>query len=48
MFDFSTFPTLMTDRLILREFQVDDFADLFAFRRDSEEQKFQLPADGRS
>jgi RimJ/RimL family protein N-acetyltransferase len=40
MFDFSAFPTLTTDRLILREFQVDDAADLFAFRSDPEEQKF--------
>src|SRR5918993_4224 len=40
MFDFSAFPTLMTDRLILREFQMDDAADLFAFRSDPEEQKF--------
>ena len=40
VFDFSAFPTLMTDRLILRGFQVDDAADLFAFRSDPEEQKF--------
>jgi RimJ/RimL family protein N-acetyltransferase len=30
MFDFSAFPTLMTDRLILREFQMDDAADLLS------------------
>jgi len=40
MFDFSAFHTLMTDRLILRECQVDDAADLFAFRSDPEGQKF--------
>ena len=47
MFDFSTFPTLMTDRLILREFQVEDFADLFAFQGLGGTE-IQLPADGRS
>lgn len=39
-FDFSTFPTLATDRLVLREFRVDDAGDLFAFRSDADEQKY--------
>lgn len=39
-FDFSAFPTLTTERLILREFRLGDEADLFAFRSDAEEQKY--------
>jgi ribosomal-protein-alanine N-acetyltransferase len=39
-FDFSVFPTLATDRLMLRELQPADAADLFTFRSDAEEQKY--------
>lgn len=39
-FDFSVFPTLTTERLILRQFRPADAADLFAFRSDVDEQKY--------
>jgi len=39
-FDFSRFPTLATDRLVLREFRVGDATALFAFRSDADEQKY--------
>lgn len=39
-FDFSTFPTLTTDRLILREVAPADAADVFVFRSDYEVQKY--------
>jgi ribosomal-protein-alanine N-acetyltransferase len=39
-FDFSTFPTLVTPRLILREFTPADAADLFSFRSDPEVAKY--------
>lgn len=40
MFDFSSFPTLVTDRLILREPQQADAADVLVFRSDPEAQRF--------
>ena len=40
IFDFSIFPTLTTERLVLRAFVPDDAPDLFAFRSDAIEQKF--------
>jgi len=39
-FDFSTFPTLTTSRLILREIIPTDAADLFSFHSDPEVQKY--------
>jgi [ribosomal protein S5]-alanine N-acetyltransferase len=39
-FDFSTFPTLVTPRLILREITPGDAADLFSFTSDPEVQKY--------
>lgn len=39
-FDFSTFPTLITDRLLLREVALADAADVFVFRSDYEVQKY--------
>lgn len=39
MFGFSTFPTLITPRLILRETVPSDAADLFNFASDPEGQK---------
>ena len=39
-FDFSTFPTLTTPRLILREIIPADAADLFSFHSDPEVQKY--------
>lgn len=39
-FDFSTFPTLTTDRLILREVAPADAADVFVFRSDYEVQYY--------
>ncbi len=39
-FDFSTFPTLATPRLVLREIIPGDTADLFSFRGDPEVQKY--------
>ena len=39
-FDFSTFPTLTTERLLLHELLPADAADVFIFRSDPEVQKF--------
>ena len=39
-FDFSAFPVLITDRIILRELRKEDAADLLVFRGDAEEQRF--------
>ena len=39
-FDFATFPTLTTDRLILREVVAADAADVFVFRSDYEVQYY--------
>ena len=39
-FDFSEFPVLITDRIILRELRKEDAADLLVFRGDAEEQRF--------
>jgi ribosomal-protein-alanine N-acetyltransferase len=39
-FDFSTFPTLTTPRLILREILPGDAADLFGYASDPEVQKY--------
>ena len=39
-FDFSTFPTLTTPRLILREILPGDAADLFSYASDPEVQKY--------
>ena len=39
-FDFSSFPTLGTDRVVLREWTASDAADLFVFRSDPEAQRF--------
>ena len=39
-FDFSTFPVLITDRMVLRELRKEDAADLLVFRGDAEEQRF--------
>lgn len=38
--DFSTFPTLTTPRLVLRQIRPEDAADLFAFLSDPEVQKY--------
>jgi [ribosomal protein S5]-alanine N-acetyltransferase len=43
-FDFSTFPTLTTPRLILRESVPEDAADLFSFLSDPEVQKYDDPS----
>ena len=40
VFDFSTFPVLTTDRLLLRELLPSDAADGFVFRSDPEVQKY--------
>lgn len=40
VFDFSTFPTLTTTRLNLRELQPEDAPDVFVFRSDPEVQKY--------
>ena len=40
IFDFSAFPTLTTDRVVLREWEPDDAADLFVWRSDAEVQKY--------
>lgn len=40
MFDFTTFPTLTTPRLILRELVSSDAADLFAIHGDPEVQQY--------
>lgn len=42
-FDFSTFPTLTTPRLILRETVPSDAAHLFSFLSDPEVQKYDSP-----
>jgi [ribosomal protein S5]-alanine N-acetyltransferase len=39
-FDFSTFPTLTTKRLALREVEPSDAADMFVWRSDPEVQKY--------
>ena len=39
-FDFSAFPVLITDRMILRELREEDAADVLVFRGDAEEQRF--------
>jgi [ribosomal protein S5]-alanine N-acetyltransferase len=39
-FDFSEFPVLITDRIVLRELRKEDAADLLVFRGDAEEQRF--------
>lgn len=44
IFDFSAFPTLTTERLVLRELLPSDAADLFIFRSDPEEQKYNSAA----
>jgi ribosomal-protein-alanine N-acetyltransferase len=38
--DFSAFPVLITDRIVLRELRTEDAADLLVFRGDAEEQRF--------
>ena len=40
MFDFSSFPTLTTERVVLRELQRSDAEDVLVFRRDAEAQRF--------
>ena len=40
VFDFSSFPTLTTERVILRELQSSDAADVLVFRSDAEAQRF--------
>lgn len=40
MFDFSRFPVLTTDRLVLREWIPSDAADMYSFRSDPETQYF--------
>jgi len=39
-FDFSTFPTLAGERVVLRELESGDAADLFVWRSDPEVQKY--------
>jgi ribosomal-protein-alanine N-acetyltransferase len=39
-FDYSVFPTLETERLVLRELRPDDAEDLFAFRSDPYVQRY--------
>jgi [ribosomal protein S5]-alanine N-acetyltransferase len=39
-FDFSAFPTLTGERVVLRELEPADAADLFAFRSDPEVQRY--------
>ena len=39
-FDFSAFPVLITDRIVLRELRKEDAADLLVFRGDAVEQRF--------
>ena len=43
LFDFSTFPTLTTERLTLREVHLSDMADILVFRGDFEVQKYNGP-----
>jgi [ribosomal protein S5]-alanine N-acetyltransferase len=40
IFDFSTFPTLTTQRLVLRDLEPDDAPALFVWRSDPEVQKY--------
>ena len=40
LFDFTTFPTLRTERLLLREMVATDAEDVFVFRSDPEVQKY--------
>ncbi|WP_020574051.1 GNAT family N-acetyltransferase [Actinopolymorpha alba] len=40
IFDFSTFPRLTSERVVLRELEPDDAADLFVWRSDPEVQKY--------
>ena len=40
VFDFSAFPTLTTERLILRDFSAADAPDVLVFRGDAEVQKY--------
>lgn len=40
MFDFSAFPTLTTERMLLRELRQEDAADVFVFRSDPYVQRF--------
>lgn len=40
VFDFSTFPTLTTQRLVLRELQLSDAADVLVFRGDPYVQRY--------
>ena len=39
-FNFSAFPVLITDRIVLRQLRKEDAADLLVFRGDAEEQRF--------
>ncbi len=39
-FDFAAFPTLRTERVVLREWTSADAADLFSFRSDADAQKY--------
>ena len=39
-FDFSVFPVLIIDRIVLRELRKEDAADLLVFRGDAMEQRF--------
>jgi ribosomal-protein-alanine N-acetyltransferase len=43
LFDFSFFPVLTTERLVLRAFVPEDASDLYAFRSDVFAQKFNDP-----
>ncbi len=43
MFDFTTFPELITERLVLRKLRLADAADLLVFRGDYEVQKYNGP-----
>ena len=43
MFDFSTFPVLTTERLILRDFRLSDAQDVLVFRGDPYVQRFNGP-----
>ena len=42
-FDFTTFPVLTTQRLVLRELQLSDEADVLVFRGDAIVQKYDDP-----
>lgn len=44
MFDFSTFPLLANERLLLREITMDDAAGIFAIRGDYEVTKYNIGA----